>query len=114
MPTDSKRHGEILGRAARAFELAMELDDSSEEAVIGFADTNVDMMLIDPAIAALREFVGRHHGSARVQAILGRLLFSTRQREAATAHLKFAFEQHPTLPFVAGDLGFIALSGGPR
>ena len=103
---------ELLLKAVGSFEKAIEIDPHDVEAVLGLANAHVDQNRVTPAIEKLQEFLQDHHESAKVHAILGRLLFARKEYVEATKHLTVAFDAHPTLPFVAGDLGFLYLGSG--
>jgi tetratricopeptide (TPR) repeat protein len=110
-PQDPKRSA-LLEEAVLVFETALSIDVDSEEAVVGYSDANIDQLLMSPAIDKLKAYLERHPDSAQVHAILGRLLFSKKQYVEAASHLTIAFDAHPTLPYVAGDLGFLYLGSG--
>ena len=111
-PAEAPERLEILNTAVQSFQTALSIEPDNAEAIIGFSDASTDQNLIDPAIEKLKEFVAAYPDSARANAILGRLLFSKKQYIEATKHLTIAFDKHPTLPYVAGDLGFLYLSAG--
>jgi tetratricopeptide (TPR) repeat protein len=111
-PTEDPQRSALLEEAVLVFEQALSIDADSEEAVIGYSDANIDQLLVNPAIDKLKDHLDRHPDSAKVHAILGRLLFSKKRYVEAAFHLTVAFDAHPTLPYVAGDLGFLYLSSG--
>jgi tetratricopeptide (TPR) repeat protein len=112
LPTEDSDRGMYLDAAAASFVNALNVDPRNEEAAIGFADANADQNNALPAIEKLEEFLQTRPESARVHAILGRLYFAKRKYMDAATHLTQAFDKHPTLPYVAGDLGYLYLGSG--
>ncbi len=103
----------FLENAVAAFEDALKLDANSSKALMGFADAKLELNEINPAIDRLLEYINRNENAdAAVYANLGRLLFKRKRYIESAEHLTAAFDRHPTLPYVAGDLGFLYLSAG--
>ncbi len=112
LPEGNLKRSEYLEAAVRSFESALGIDPENIDAVIGFSDANIDQMLVNPAIEKLQDYLSHQPDSAKVHAILGRLFFSKGQDVEAAIHLTMAFDDHPTLPYVAGDLGVLYLRSG--
>ena len=112
LPKDDPGREAWLDRATESFLRALDVVPDSEEAVTGFAEANVDQMRVLPAIERLKSFVELNPDAPRAHAILGRLFFSKKQYIDAATHLTTAFDAHPTLPFVSGDLGVLYLGSG--
>jgi len=108
----SEQKEERLLKAIHSFEKAIEFAPDNTDAVMGYANANVDQKMVTPAINKLKDFLLEHPESAEVHAVLGRLLFSRKEYVEAAKHMTIAFDAHPTLPFVSGDLGFLYLSAG--
>ncbi len=91
------------------YEHAIELDPFNTEAIIGRANIAIDQGRIDEALKQLKEFVRIEPTRYEIHAIIGRLLFHQKKPQEAAKFLVRAFENRPSLPYVAGDLGFLYL-----
>ena len=98
--------------AIRDFEIAIALDPLNTEAIIGRANIAIDQNRISDALRQLTEYLQVDPERYEVHAIIGRLLFFQKKYPEAAKFLSTAFEKRPTLPFVAGDLGFLYLCAG--
>lgn len=94
------------------FENAIELDPLNTDAIIGRANMAIDQNRIAEALVQLTEYVQVDPDRYEVHAIIGRLLFFQKRYPEAAKFLITAYEKRPTLPYVAGDLGFLYLSAG--
>lgn len=109
--TNEKR-SELREKAIINFEYAMELDPTSVEAIVGRANVAIDSGQIPEAVRLLKRFVKLQPGKYEIHAIIGRLLFQQNKTAEAAQWLVEVFEKRPTLPYVAGDLGFLYLNVG--
>lgn len=98
--------------AMKDFELAISLDPLNTEAIIGRANIAIDQNRISDALQELTEYLQIDPHRYEVHAIIGRLLFFQKKYPESAKYLATAFEKRPTLPFVAGDLGFLYLCAG--
>ena len=103
---------ELREKAMIHFEFALELDPTSVEAITGRANVAIDSGKITEAIKLLKRFVKLQPEKYSIHAIIGRLLFQQNKFAEAAQWLVEAFEKRPTLPYVAGDLGFLYLNVG--
>ncbi len=94
------------------FELALSIDPLNTDAIIGRANIAIDQNRISDALGQLTEYLQIAPERYEVHAIIGRLLFFQRKYPEAAKFLATAFEKRPTLPYVAGDLGFLYLCAG--
>ena len=117
MATNLKRTDESLSvkyqqRAVADFEYALSLDPMNTDAILGRAYIAIDQNRIGDALTQLTDYVEVDPERYEIYAVIGRLLFFQQKYKQAAAILGKAFENRPSLPFVAGDLGFIYLSTG--
>jgi tetratricopeptide (TPR) repeat protein len=103
---------QMLANAASSFQFALDVDPFNVEAAIGRANVAIDQNRPSIAIEELKKYMEYNPQSAEMKAIMGRLLFATKEYREAATYLTAAFDMHPSLPFVAGDLGFLYLSAG--
>jgi tetratricopeptide (TPR) repeat protein len=102
----------LLNEAQVLFEKAIQLEPSNTQAILGRADVARNRNQIPEAIKQLENYLEINPDRAEVHAIIGRLHFHNEKYVQATSHLLKAFNKRPTLPFVAGDLGFLYMNGG--
>lgn len=105
------RH-QIQRLAAEDFSQALTLDPLNSAAIIGKANIAIDQNRIDQALEQLFAFLELEPNRYEVHAIIGRLLFYQKNDQQAAEFLVTAFDNRPTLPYVAGDLGFLYLKTG--
>ena len=98
--------------ALASFEHAISLDPLNTKAIIGRANIAIDQGRTDDALQQLNEFIQVDPTRYEVHAIIGRLFFHQKQHSRAAKAMSTAFENRPSLPFVAGDLGFLYLGAG--
>jgi tetratricopeptide (TPR) repeat protein len=103
---------ELREKAMIHFDYALELDPTSVEAIVGRANVAIDSGEIPEAVTLLKRFVKLQPDKYEIHAIIGRLLFQQSNTSEAAQWMVEAFENRPTLPYVAGDLGFLYLSVG--
>jgi len=103
---------QLLRQSGKLLDDAIELDPTNAEAFIARADIYRELKDIDQALAQLKQYLEIKPEAWQVHAIIGRLLFYKGDDPQATEYLVRAFENRPTLPFVAGELGFLYLRGG--
>ena len=108
----SERRLELQEKAVIHFDYALELEPTNVEAIIGRSNLAIDSGQISEAIKLLKRFVKLQPDKYEIHAIIGRLLFQANNKAEAAQWLVEAFEKRPTLPYVAGDLGFLYLSVG--
>jgi len=108
----TKRRTEFQEKAIIHFDYALELEPTNVDAIIGRSNLAIDAGQISEAIRLLKRFVKLQPDKYEIHAIIGRLLFQSNNTSEAAQWLVEAFEKRPTLPFVAGDLGFLYLSVG--
>jgi tetratricopeptide (TPR) repeat protein len=99
-------------QAAEDFEEALELDPLNKDAIIGKANVFIDQGRTDEALRDLLNYVKVVPDRYDVKAIIGRLYYRKQQPLKAAEFLVPAFENRPSLPFVAGDLGVVYLRSG--
>lgn len=102
----------LLNEGQILFEKANELDPANPRAILGLAKVAKIRNQIDFAISQLKDFLKIHDNHWDVHATIGRLYFDKGEYTKSTSHLLKAYTQRPTLPYVAGDLGFLYLNGG--
>ncbi|MFK7769537.1 MAG: FG-GAP-like repeat-containing protein [Mariniblastus sp.] len=110
--TDSEIALKYQQQASSDFEQAISLDPMNTDAILGRANIAIDQNRIEDALGQLKEYIEVDPERYEVYAVIGRLLFFQQKYKQAAAVLGKAFENRPTLPFVAGDLGYIYLSTG--
>ena len=101
-----------LIEAKDSFSAALAVDPLCTTAIIGKTNVLIDENETTSAINELKAYLEIDPGRAEVQAILGRLFFAKRDFNSAAKHLLTAYEMRPTLPYLAGDLGYLYLSSG--
>jgi tetratricopeptide (TPR) repeat protein len=94
------------------FRIASELDATNAQAVVGRANIAIDQGELESAIQLLAEYLEFEPERYEIHALIGRLWFYRKRYREAAAYLVQAFENRPSLPFVAGDLGFLYLQTG--
>lgn len=102
----------LLGNAQALFEKAIQVNPTNARAILGRAEVAKHRNQIDEAINQLKNYLEINPDRWEVHAIIGRLHFHKRKFRQATVHLLKAWENRPTLPFVAGDLGFLYMNSG--
>ncbi|MFT7633174.1 MAG: tetratricopeptide (TPR) repeat protein, partial [Mariniblastus sp.] len=102
----------MLATAKSDFEYALELEPANAAAIMGQANLSIGLKRVDEALAILMEYVKTDPTQYEIHAIIGRLLFQQDKAKEAATFLAKAFDNRPTLPFVAGDLGFLYLRAG--
>ena len=117
MATNWKEADETLSakyqqQAIADFEFALSLDPMNTEAIMGRANVAIDQNRITDALAQLTSYMEVDPTRYEIYAVVGRLLFFQQKYKEAAAVLSKAFENRPSLPYVAGDLGYIYLSTG--
>ena len=108
----SERRLELQEKATIHFDYALELEPTNVDAIVGRSNLAIDSGQISEAIKLLKRFVKLQPDKYEIHAIIGRLLFQGNKKAEAAQWLVEAFEKRPTLPYVAGDLGFLYLSVG--
>lgn len=103
---------QIQQAAADSFETAIRLDPQNTRAIIGRANLAIDQNQIEEAIQLLLSSIEISPQRFELHAIVGRLYFHQNKKAKAAQYLIQAFENRPTLPFVAGDLGYLYLNSG--
>ncbi len=98
--------------AVAGFEKAIKLDPLNTEAIVGLANVAIDQNQVAKAVDLMIKFVQVHPTCYEIHAMLGRLLIREKRFDEAARYLTDAFEHRPSLPFVAGDLGFLYLRIG--
>ncbi len=109
---DKVKRRSLLSEALLLFEKAIEIDPTNPRAILGKSKVTRNLNLIDETISQLKNFLDSNPNHWDVHAAIGRLYFEKKKYSEATAHLLKAYANRPTLPFVAGDLGFLYLNGG--
>jgi tetratricopeptide (TPR) repeat protein len=94
------------------FNLASQLDVTNPQAIIGRANIAIDQGDVDEAIQLLTDYIKFEPERFEVHALIGRLRFYQQHYREAAKYLVAAFENRPSLPYVAGDLGFLYLQAG--
>ena len=108
----SKQRSELQEKAAIHLDYALELEPTNVDAIVERSNLAIDSGQIAQAIKLLKRFVKLQPEKYEIHAIIGRLLFQGKQTSEAAQWLVEAFDKRPTLPYVAGDLGFLYLSVG--
>ena len=103
---------QLLREAGKMLDEAISLDPGNPEAYIARADIFHALKDNEQAIAQLQQYLEINPEEWRVHANIGRLRFEIGETQKATEDLANAFENRPTLPFVAGELGTIYLHEG--
>ena len=111
---DKARQTMRWNQAEALFERAIRNDPTDTDAILGRADVSRLRKNLDEAIQQLNTHLEVNPNRFEVHAIIGRLHFQNAppQYVKATEHLLRAWNKRPTLPHVAGDLGYIYLNGG--
>lgn len=102
----------LLSESRQLFERALKRNPTSTQAVLGLAHVARHLNQIDGAITILENFLKINPNEAEVHAEVGRFYYSMKNDVKAMEHLLTAWERRPTLPGVAGDLGFLYLGKG--
>jgi tetratricopeptide (TPR) repeat protein len=108
----ANQRNELQEKATIHLDYALELEPTNVEAIVARSNLAIDAGQIGQAIKLLKRFVKLQPDRYEIHAIIGRLLFQGKQTSEAAQWLVEAFEKRPTLPFVAGDLGFLYLTVG--
>ncbi len=109
---DAQHRIQLLRAAGKQLDRAIELDSNNSEAFIARANIFQALDDVDHAIKLLRSYLKIDPENWQVHAIIGRMLIDQKEYVAATEFLIKAYENRPTLPNVAGQLGLLYLSGG--
>jgi len=100
--------GLSLPEAEAGFERVLELDPNEWRATIGIAKIKLLQDRPDEALATLVEHQ-EDYPRVEVLAMKGRVLFQAGKYEEAMRVLGEAHDERPTLPYLAGDLGYLHL-----
>ena len=99
-------------QAAEDFGDALRIDPLNREAMLGKAYVLIDQNRTDDALQALLNYVKVAPDRFEIQAIIGRLYYGKQNYREAAKFMVSAFENRPSLPYVAGDLGVLYLRSG--
>ena len=111
-PDIAAKRNELRDKARINLDYALELEPTSVDATIARANVAIDAGQTTEAIKLLKRFVKLQPDKYEIHAIIGRLLFQQNKTAEAAQWLVEAFEKRPTLPYVAGDLGFLYMNVG--
>ena len=100
--------GVSLPEAEAGFERVLELAPREWRAAIGIAKIKLLQDQPKEALNTLAEYQESNPG-VEVLAMTGRVLFQTGEYEEAIRVLAEAYDERPSLPYLAGDLGYLYL-----
>ena len=112
LENDSEASKKLLEEAAECYANVLDRDPLNTEAIIGRADVEFASGNTEGALKHLKEYLEIDPERYEVHAMVGRLLFMEKRYMDAAKYLIQAFDNRPTLPFVAGDLGVLYLHNG--
>ncbi len=106
---DQQTRTRMLHSAGELLDKAIMAESSNADAVLARAEVFRLQNDIENALNLLIKFLKIDPEHWETYAIVGRLYFHKREDFEATKYLIKAIENRPTLPYVAGDLGFLYL-----
>ena len=109
---DPQMRTRVLTSAGKILDEALELEPNNVDAILSRAEVFRLSNDIENALRLLKKYLKIDPDCWRVHAIVGRLFFHKREHFEAAQYLITAIDNRPTLPYVAGDLGYLYLLNG--
>ncbi len=109
LTADQQARTRMLRTAGQLLDDALVLEPNNIDAILARAEIFRLQKDIENAIDLLIKYLQIDPECWRVHATVGRLFFHKRQDVEAARYLITAIENRPTLPYVAGDLGYLYL-----
>ena len=109
---DPQMRTRVLTNAATVLDEALEIEPNNVDAILSRAEVFRLSNDIENALVLLKRYLKIDPDCWRVHAIVGRLFFHKHEHFEAAQYLITAIENRPTLPYVAGDLGYLYLLNG--
>ena len=109
---DPQMRTRVLTSAGEVLDEALELEPNNLDAILSRAEVFRLSNDIENALRLLKKYLKIDPNCWRVHAIVGRLFFHKREHFEAAQYLITAIDNRPTLPYVAGDLGYLYLLNG--
>ena len=106
---DQQARTRMLLTAGDLLDEAIEIQPTNPEAILARAEVFRLQRDIENALNLLTKYLQVDPDNWEVHAIVGRLYFHKNEDLQATKFLITAIENRPTLPYVAGDLGYLYL-----